>query len=123
MVLRGLAGETTELRLAGLMSPYSAIARRAIAGGLLVHQVRLRITHGERAYEATVDAEHFALRSARLPKELSEESDDKIAERLYLVEQLGAILEALLEEFLRVRGGRSWRSRVLPDLLAWLREE
>lgn len=120
LVLRGLAGEATELRVKGVMSPYSAIARRAIDSGLLIHAVRLRITHGERTYEVSVDAEHLALRSARLPDVLSEEEDDRISERLYLVEQLAAIVEALLAHFLALRTSRKWSEKAVPALKEWL---
>lgn len=122
ITLRGLAGEATELVVKGAMSPYARIVRQAIAQGLLVHAARLRLSHGEKLFEATVDAEHLAIRSAQLPKVLSEEADDKISERLYLTEQVTALIEALLRKFLEVRTGKTWRSKTVKELRAWLDE-
>lgn len=122
IVLRGVAGEATEVAAKGAMSPYSAIVRYAIDRGLLVHAGRLRIQHGERAFEVSLDAEHLDFRSAAIPAVLSEEDDDQLAERLYLAERLSGIVEALLAEFLRLRATPAWRSEVVPALKAWLRD-
>lgn len=120
LTLRGLAGEATELVVKGAMSPYAPIVKNAIDQGLLVHVARLRITHGERTFEATVDAEHLAVRSAAIPKVLSEEEDDRIAERLFLSERLSKLLEALLGKFFEVRTAKTWRSKVVGEMKAWL---
>jgi hypothetical protein len=119
VVLRGMAGEATELVVKGVMAPYSAIVRRALAEGLLVHVARLRIQHGEKVYEATVDAEHLAVRSAKIPKVLSEEDDDKITERLYLAERLSMIVDAAFRRFMAIRVGKSWAAEV-SALRAWM---
>jgi hypothetical protein len=96
--------------------------RRALASGLLAHQVRLRLTVGERAWEATLDAEFLDIRSARLPELLTEEEDDRAAERLALCEELGGMVDALVAAFLAERAGRGWRRKVVPALLEWMRE-
>ncbi len=123
VVLRGLAGDANELVVKGGMSAYSSVVRHAVDQGLLVHAARLRLQHGERALEVTVDAEHLDFRAAQIPKVLSEEDDDKLAERLWLCELLGRIVDALLGEFLKVRTSRRWKSKVVPSMKAWLREE
>jgi hypothetical protein len=123
IVLRGIAGETTELIAKGALSPYSELVKAAIARGLLVHAGRVRIQHGERAYAVTLDAEHLDFRSVELPQVLSEEEDDKIAERLFLAEKLSAIVEALLAEFLRIRTSEAWRKKVVPALRSWTQPE
>jgi len=121
IVLRGLAGEATELVVKGAMSPYSAIVRRALGDGLLVHVARLRIQHGDKIYEATVDAEQLAVRGAKIPKVLSEEDDDKITERLFLAERLSTIVEALFSRFLEVRVSKKWAGAV-EELKGWFAE-
>lgn len=119
VTLRGLAGEATELVVKGVMAPYSAIVRRALTEGLLVHVARLRIQHGEKVYEATVDAEHLAVRGAKIPKVLSEEDDDKVTERLYLAERLSRIVDALFRRFMDVRVTKAWTGEV-KELRAWM---
>ena len=119
VVLRGLAGEATELNVKGVAAPYSAIVRRAIGDGLLLHVARLRIQHGEKLYEATVDAEHLAVRSAKIPKVLSEEDDDKITERLFLAERLSQMVDALFQRFMKVRITPEWAAEV-KALRGWI---
>lgn len=122
IVLKGLAGDATELTVKGALSAYSEVVRSAIARGLLPHTMRLRLQHGERGFEVTVDAEHLGFSGASLPKVLSETDDDKVAERLYLTELLARIVEALLGEFLKVRASRKWRSKVVPSIREWAEE-
>lgn len=119
IVLRGMAGEATELSVKGVMAPYSAIVRRALLDGLLVHVARLRFQHGEKTYEATVDAEHLAVRSAKIPKVLSEEDDDKLTERLFLAERLSLIVDGLFRRFMDVRVSDAWAAEV-KELRGWM---
>lgn len=117
VALRGLAGEATELNVKGHLSAYSEVVRYALAKGLLVHSARLRISHGERIYEATVDAERLDIRSATLPEALGEAEDDRLTERLWLVEALGRLLEALWGSFAEARG-KGWNQTV-KQMRAW----
>lgn len=122
VLLRGLAGDVTEVAARGAAAPYAAQVRRALASGLLVHQARLRLAHGERAFEVTLDAEHLDVRAAKLPELLTEAEDDRAAERLELCEQLGRIVDALVAAFLEIRGGRTWSRSVVPALRAWMED-
>lgn len=121
IVLRGIHGEVTELSAKGTLAPYSEIVKHALCRGCLVHQARVRLTVGERVWEATLDAEHLDVKSAKLPELLTEEEDDRQAERLDLAEQLCAHVDALAEAFLAVRRSRSWAQKVVPELQAWAR--
>ncbi len=119
VVLRGLAGEATELTVKGVMAPYSAVVRRALLDGLLVHVARLRFQQGEKVYEATVDAEHLSVRGAKIPKVLAEEDDDKLTERLYLAERLSLIVDALFRRFMAVRVTKEWAGEV-KEMRGWM---
>jgi hypothetical protein len=121
LVLRGIAGDVTELSARGALAPYAEQVRRALDAGLLVHGARLRLTHGEKTYEATVDAEFLDVRAAALPELLAEEEDDRTLERLYLAEQLTGMLDALLAAFLDVRAGATWTRKVVPAMKRWMR--
>lgn len=120
IVLRGVHGEVTELSAKGGLSPYSEVVRFALDRGLLVHRVRARITLGERQFEATLDAEALDVKSAALPELLAEEEDDRVEERLFLVEQLCHIIDALVRAFIDVRASRRW-SATVGELKAWMR--
>ena len=119
VVLRGVAGDVTELAARGALAPYAPDVRRAIAHGLLVHQARVRIEHADRGYEATIDAEFLDVRAAKLPELLAEAEDDRRLERLELAERLSTLVDALVRAFLTVRLARAWRRTVVPELRAW----
>jgi hypothetical protein len=122
LTLRGIRGEVTELTARGELAPYSAQVRRALDEGLLVHQARLRLEHGERVYEATLDAEFLDVRAAKLPELLTEADDDRLGERLELAEELSALVDALAGAFLEVRTGRGWKKTV-GAMKRWMRGE
>jgi hypothetical protein len=123
IVLKGISGDVTELSARGAMAPYSEQVREALDRGLLVHQARLRFTHGEKAYEVTLDAEFLDIRAAKLPELMSEEEDSRTGERLYLAEQLSAMVTALVEAFIAVRANRSWSKQIVPEMKQWMRGE
>jgi hypothetical protein len=120
LVLRGIAGEVIESTVRGATAPYSPLVRRALDRGLLVHQARLHLEHGERRYEVTLDAEHFDLKSAKLPALVSEEDDDRLQERLYLSEQLAGLVRALVETFLTLRASPKWGKEEVPAMKTWM---
>ena len=121
LTLRGARGDVTELVARGTQAPYAAQVRRALDAGLLVHQARLRLTHGEKVYEVGLDAEFLDVRAAKLPELLSEAEDDRLAERLWLAERLSALVDALANEFLAVRAGRGWKKTVAA-MKRWMQE-
>ena len=120
ITLKGVHGDVTELNAKGTLAPYSDLVKGALDRGLLVHNARLRFTHGERTFEATVDAEFLDIRSAKLPELLSEEEDDRATERLDLVEQLSENLECIDGAFLAVRTSKAWAKKTVPELKAWM---
>ncbi len=83
----------------------------------------MRFANGEKEYECTLDSEFLDIRAAKLPALMSEEEDDQLSERLFLTEQLSAILDALVNDYLAVRAGRAWSKQVVPALKAWMRGE
>jgi hypothetical protein len=125
VLLRGLAGDVVELAAKGDAAAYSKQVRHALGGGLLVHQARIRFSMGEgdRVFEATLDAEFLDVRSAKLPELLSEEDDDQAAERLTLCEELGQIVDAIVDAFLTERASKAWKRKTVPALLEWMRAE
>jgi recombination associated protein RdgC len=122
VLLRGVAGDVTEVAARGAAAPYAPQVKRALASGLLVHQARLRLAHGERTWEVTLDAEHLDVRAAKLPELLTDEEDDRAAERLDLCDQLGRLVDALVQAFLAERAGKAWERKTVPALRAWMEE-
>ncbi len=123
VVLRGVAGDVTEMSAKGTLAPYSEQVKHSLDRGLLVAQARLRLTNGEKEYEVTLDSEFLDVRAAKLPALMSEEEDDQISERLFLTEQLAAMVDALVKDFLGIRAGKAWSKQVVPAMKAWMRGE
>ncbi|MBI2373001.1 MAG: hypothetical protein HYV07_03280 [Deltaproteobacteria bacterium] len=119
-ILRGIVGDASEIAAKGQMSAYASVVKKALVEGLLVHQTRLRIQLGEHVFEATVDAERFAFRSAELPELLAEEEEERVTERLYLAEKLVAAFDALWEAFMALRTSADWNKKEVPAILEWL---
>jgi len=121
--LRGVNRDVTEMMAKGTLAPYSENVRHSLDRGLLVHQARLRFTHGEKVYEVTLDAEFLDIRAAKLPELMTEEEDDQLLERLYLTEQLSGMVDALVVAFLQVRASRNWSKKVVPEMKSWMKGE
>lgn len=123
VTLRGVAGDVTELSARGTLAPYSENVRHSLDRGLLIAQGRLRLAHGEREFELTLDAEFLDIRAAKLPALMTEEEDDQLSERLSLTEELSSMVDALVQDFLAVRAGRGWSKQVVPAMKEWMRGE
>ncbi|HEX4383244.1 MAG TPA: hypothetical protein VH083_09855 [Myxococcales bacterium] len=122
LVLRGIGGDVLESTVRGATAPYSPLVRNALDRGLLVHQARLHLEHGERSYEVTLDAEYFDIKGAKLPKPFADEDDDKLQERLETSEELAALVRALIETFLELRSSPAWAKTEVPALKQWMRD-
>lgn len=123
ILLKAGSGEVTEVAAKGISAPYSAIVRFALKRNLLVHGARLQLTHGEQTFEVTLDAERFDLRAAKLPALLNEgDEGEELTERLELVSRLGRLVDALIEQFIKIRVGPAWEKTVVPALKAWFEE-
>jgi hypothetical protein len=110
--LRAASGDVTEVMLKGVAAPYSRLTRKALAEGLLAHGCRLLLTHGEQTFETNLDAEFFAVGSAKLPALLKDEGDDPVAERLELATRLSTVLDGLLDTFMKLRTSKAWAAEV-----------
>ncbi len=117
--LRAAGGDITEMTLKGVNAAYSQLTRQALAKGLLVHSALVKIEHGERVFECTLDAEHFDIKSAKLPELLKEDEAEKLAERLELVGQLSACVDELVRLFVKVRANDAEWKREVAELQAW----
>ncbi|MEO1336464.1 MAG: hypothetical protein AAFV29_12515, partial [Myxococcota bacterium] len=126
VVLRGLAGEATELAVKGHMSAYSRVVRFAIDEGLLVHSARLRLQWGEQVYEVTTDAEFLDVRGAAVPAvapgDDPDDEDDRLATRLTASEDAGRLIDSLWHAFMKVRIAPAWSKKTIPAIKTWLQD-
>lgn len=119
LTLRAAAGDVTELSVKGVTAPYSKQVKAAIASGLLVHGAKVQLTWGEQVYDASLDAEFFDVKSAKLPQLLQEEEAERLTERLELSGRVSALFDALTQAFIKARLSKGWESKVVTEMVSW----
>jgi hypothetical protein len=120
--LGSMAGFATDLVMKGGSPAHGAEARAAIGSGHTVREAELRFARGEREWRFTLLAETLDLRSVKLPALLKEEEDDRLAERLALLEELDELVRAAFRKFLDERTRPGWKRTIVPALREWLVE-
>jgi hypothetical protein len=96
-------------------------AREAVRQGKLPTMARLRLELGEAAYSLTLKADTLALASVGIPAVLkdSDDRDERFYERIGLVEELEAVMDALYAQFLGIRLSPAWEAAAVPAIRAW----
>lgn len=95
-------------------------AKTALRLGKLAHEAKLRVVHGAREWTFTYKAADMSLASISIPAVLSKEADDKFYERMFLLEELDAVIKGLYGQFLAVRLTPDWGKTHLPAIHAWV---
>jgi len=96
-------------------------ARASLQSGKHVSEARLRVVAEQKQWTVTVKASDLSLGGVKIPALLSREDDDKVYERLYLLEELEDLLDDLFNLFLDERLDEDgWQSAV-ETLRAWVR--
>ena len=86
-------------------------ARVALRTGKKVASSRLLLHVGERQFELSISAETFVFSGVKLPTLLTAGDDDRLSERLALIEELEALLDGLYLQYARLRLDETrWRS-------------
>jgi len=101
----------------------SGEAEQALLAGKLPRKVALRLIFEQSEWLCTLDARTFALSSVTLPALSSEGEEERLYERLRLLEQLDDLLQALYRQFLCVRLGPAWNKTLHVAISAWVRGE
>ncbi len=120
VVLKALGEGAGEITAKGAAPAQTADVRYAIAGGLTVREADLLLLRGDRTWQLTVTAELFDVKRAKLPALLSEEDVQRAQERLELLDEMDAMLQAAYSGFLQERLRPIWERETVPLLRAWL---
>ena len=87
----------------------NAEARTGLRQGKKVDQARLQIVKGQREWLVSVKGETLALGGIKIPELLTREEDDRIRERLLLLDQLDSVIHSLFQKFMVIRSDdKSW---------------
>jgi hypothetical protein len=102
-------------------NPAAALeARAALAGGKVLHEIRLGIRREDREFFVTLKGPAMHLTGLKLPQVVTEGGEEVVFERVHLYDELVFVLGALLKRFAEQRTGADWQSDVLPGLHAWI---
>lgn len=118
-----LAQEKEQSRLKGAAPSAAPEAYEALRQGKLPTQARVRVTRGELTYAFQLNADTLALSGVKIPAEVKDETDERFYERMYLLEDLEALLGSLYGRFLGLRLSTAWEATVAPAMRAWIRGE
>jgi len=121
-----LSFERDESVLKSAMPAASPEAKEALRQGKLPKEARLRMNAGEREFAWMLRGDTLALASVSIPAELKDKGDEVhevFYERMRLLEELEAILEALWRDFLTLRLSEAWNTTLVPMLKRFAREE
>ncbi|MEE2789146.1 MAG: hypothetical protein VX589_17555 [Myxococcota bacterium] len=95
-------------------------ARTALRLGKLATQARLRLVRDNLEWSFVMNATELNCTGVKLPPVLAKEAEEKLYERMYLIEQLDQMVKGLFGLFLRQRISGDWMSQSLPDIQGWV---
>jgi hypothetical protein len=116
------AGFATDLVLKGRAPAHGAEARAAIGSGHALREAELRVVRDEREWRGTLVADSLDWKGVKLPALLTEEDDEKLLERMTLLEELDEMVQVAFADFLKTRARPVWRKETVPALRTWIVE-
>ena len=110
-------------KLRGMQPSVSPEAREALRQGKLPTTAQLRLRRGEQDWVFLFSADPLSLSGVKIPALLKDKEDEPFYERIGLIEDLEALVDALYGDFLALRVTQAWSSLVMPAMMRWIREE
>ena len=95
-------------------------ARTALANGKTVESARLGIRIKEREYSFSLKGEGLELTGVKVPADAQDGIDDRVFERMLLLEELEGIIDTFFFQFLEQRLADNWRSERVPAIRSWI---
>jgi len=95
-------------------------ARSALRLGKLATEARIRIVHGSREWSFVLKGADLSLNGVKIPSVLSKDDEERLYERLYLLEELDRMVFGIFGQFLKLRGSEDWVQNELPAIRRWV---
>ncbi len=123
IVVQGGQGQERETTtVSGSLSPLRE-ARFGLGTGKKVTRAVIRIEKEAQEYQLTLKANDFAIGSLKTPKldrgDADDEPDALFLEKIFMIETSLMLLDALYQDFLRLRLSQNWDQEV-QNMRAWL---
>ena len=100
----------------------TAEARMALVAGKTVETARLGLRVKEREYAFELRGEGLEIAGLKVPAECNEGVDERLYERMFLLEEATGIVDEFFARFCEDRLGDRWDAEVLPKMRAWVAE-
>lgn len=113
------ASEQTALK--GGSPAHAPEAYKALQHGKSISRARMRIAHAEREWVFMLNTDTFAMSGIKIPAVLRDADDDKIDERLYLIDELDEVWSTIYHQFLSLRLGDQWGDKA-QEIRDWIRD-
>jgi len=97
-------------------------ARAALAGGKVLHELRIGMKRDEREFFVTLKGPSLHFQATKLPPVVEKGEEEPIHSRLYFYDELALIVGALFQHFGELRTSEEW-SDVVPLIQAWVAGE
>ena len=110
LVLEVQLAESEQTRLKGGAPAHSPEAYKALQHGKRISKARIRLSHNEREWLFMITADSFAMSGIKIPAVLRDEDDDRLSERLYLIDELDRMWNGIYRAFLELRLSERWES-------------
>jgi hypothetical protein len=123
MLLGSLESESKENILRNGDVSRSGEAAAALRVGKKLQEARFGLIREDREWAFTVKGDTFDLQSVKIPKVMTEEGDDlhaTILVRLGHIREMVDVMDALFEDFARLRLSAEWDRGVVPGMARWI---
>lgn len=120
--LEPFEGEGNRHLLTGVAPATSREAGVALHSGKLPSEVKLKVIKEARSWSFTLKGDSLVLASLKIPELLSKTDDDRLYERLYLLEEIESMIQELYRSFLQLRSADRWEEE-FDQLQQWIEEK
>lgn len=119
----GAQKDKEQSKLRGATPAARPEAREALRQAKTPTSASLRLRRGEQDFTFVFNADAFSISGIKLPALLNEKEDEPFYERISLMEDLEAHIEALYGDFVLLRSSDAWDRLVMPALLRWAHDK
>ena len=121
LVLDAFLAQAEQSRLTGGAPTQSEEAKTALRAGKRVSKAKLRILHNAQEWLFTVSAVDFSFSSVSVPAVLKRD-DDRLLERISLIDDLAELWQTLYRVFMVERLGVEWET-ARQGIAEWAHQE
>lgn len=101
----------------------TAEARSALRAGKTVETANVGVRLGEREYSMAVKGETLEFAGLKVPGEVKDGLDERIFERMFLLDEITAILDGLFFRFTEERLDPDFRVKTLQPIREWIAKD